>query len=290
MAKTLIAIPVFNEEKYARKVLERVLTFNPHVLVVDDGSTDKTPHILPDFPVDVIRHSKNRGYGKSLKDAFAFSIQEKYDYLITMDCDEQHEPDAIPHFIDAISSHRADIISGSRYLLSNTGNDRPPPERREINSTITAELNSRLSSTLGTLLTDSFCGFKAYNVKSLAALRPTVSGYAFPMQFWVQAAAAGHTVKELPVRLIYNDLNRTFGGQLDDANIRLAHYRHILHRELCRLRDQLPSHAVRGLGVANAHEHGRDPSATMLTDSTEDVSHESPSVSTLPASCSRMCQ
>lgn len=290
MAKTLIAIPVFNEEKYARKVLDRVLSFNPHVLVVDDGSTDKTPHILPDFPVEVIRHSKNRGYGKSLKDAFAYSIQEKYDYLITMDCDEQHEPDAIPHFIDAISASRADIISGSRYLLSNTGNDRPPPERREINSTITAELNCRLSSTLGTLLTDSFCGFKAYNVRSLASLHPTVSGYAFPMQFWVQAAAAGHKVKELPVRLIYNDLSRTFGGQLDDAKIRLAHYRHILHRELLRLRESLPAHALRGLGLAQTQKHGENESATMLADTVEGALIEPPVASTFPAPCSRVCK
>mgnify|MGYP000446642168 CR=1 FL=1 len=245
--RTLVAIPVYNEERYARRVLERVLSFNPHVLVVDDGSTDQTPHILPEFPVDVIRHGKNRGYGKSLKDAFRFAINERFDYLITMDCDEQHEPCAIPSFIDAISSGTADIISGSRYMHMGKGDDQPPPERRAINATITAELNTRLASSLGTTLTDSFCGFKAYRVDVLKKLRPTISGYAFPMQFWVQSAAAGLRVRELPVRLIYNDLTRTFGGQLDNADARLKHYRYILHRELIRRADHLPAAAMRGL-------------------------------------------
>src|SRR4051812_30437963 len=230
--RTLVAIPVFNEEKHVRQVLSRVLGYNPHVLVIDDGSTDQTPRILPDFPVDMIRHATNSGYGKSLRDAFRFAIAEKYDWLITMDCDEQHEPAAIPGFIEAALEGDADIISGSRYLLPPEGQDRPPPERRAINATITAELNCRLSGALGTLLTDAFCGFKECRVSALKKLRPTVRGYAFPMQFWAQSAAAGLKVRELPVRLIYNDMNRTFGARLDDPAVRLGHYRRVLHREI----------------------------------------------------------
>jgi glycosyltransferase involved in cell wall biosynthesis len=245
--KTLVAIPVYNEEKYVRGVLSRVLERAPHVLVVDDGSTDRTPALLAEFPVDVIRHGKNRGYGKSLKDAFRFAASERYDLLITMDCDEQHEPDEIPAFIEEAATRQAQIISGSRYLRRGAADDLPPADRRAINMTITAEINARLSGSLGTLLTDAFCGFKAYKVDGLRRLRPTVSGYAFPMQFWVQAAAAGLTVRELPVSLIYNDLTRTFGGELDDAEARLNHYRHILHRELRRRAHRLPATALTGL-------------------------------------------
>jgi dolichol-phosphate mannosyltransferase len=245
--RTLVAIPVFNEEKHVRQVLSRVLAHNPHVLVIDDGSTDQTPRILPDFPVDMIRHATNSGYGKSLRDAFRFAIAEKYDWLITMDCDEQHEPAAIPGFIEAAAETDADIISGSRYLLPADGQDRPPPERRAINATITAELNCRLSGAFGTLLTDAFCGFKAYRVSALKKLRPTIRGYAFPMQFWVQSAAAGLKVRELPVRLIYNDLNRTFGAHLDDPEVRLAHYRSVLHREIKRHAQRLPRLALAGV-------------------------------------------
>jgi len=250
--RTLVAIPVFNEHSHVRLVLERVLAQARHVLVIDDGSTDETARILTEFPVDLIRHAANKGYGRSLRDAFRFAIYEKYDWLITMDCDEQHEPAAIPSFVEAAAAGGSDIISGSRYLLPATGQDRPPPERRAINAAITAELNCRLSSAFGTLLTDSFCGFKAYRVSSLRKLRPSVNGYAFPMQFWVQAAAAGLRVCELPVKLIYNDPNRTFGALLDDAQVRLAHYRTVLHREILRRAEYLPKVAFAGL-IDGAH-------------------------------------
>jgi glycosyltransferase involved in cell wall biosynthesis len=272
--RTLVAIPVFNEEKHVRQVLSRVLGHNPHVLVIDDGSTDQTPRILPDFPVDMIRHATNSGYGKSLRDAFRFAIAEKYDWLITMDCDEQHEPAAIPGFIEAAQSGDADIISGSRYLLPTEGQDRPPPERRAINATMTAELNCRLSGALGTLLTDAFCGFKAYRVSALKKLRPSVRGYAFPMQFWVQSAAAGLKVRELPVRLIYNDLNRTFGARLDDPAVRLGHYRRVLHREIERLADRLPRTALTGVTEMHAAECCMDEARHEPARRSESTRHE----------------
>ncbi len=94
----------------------RVLEQNSDVLVIDDGSTDSTPCMLPSFPVEVIRHSTNRGYGRSLQDAFRWAAVDGYDWVVTMDCDEQHEPEAIPTFLDRIEKDDCDIISGSRYL------------------------------------------------------------------------------------------------------------------------------------------------------------------------------
>ncbi len=242
--RVLVAIPVYNEEKHVRAVLDRVLRHVDRVLVVDDGSTDCTSRLLADYPIDLIRHARNLGYGRSLRDAFRWAAWERYDWLITMDCDEQHEPDAIPQFLDAAfhASRRADadIISGSRYLLPPEPGEAPPEDRRAINRAITAELNARLGLSLGTELTDAFCGFKAYRVETLRHLRPSIPGYAMPVQLWVQAAAAGLTVRELPVRLIYNDPNRSFGGTLDDPAVRLRHYRCVMHRELRRRASRLP--------------------------------------------------
>jgi dolichol-phosphate mannosyltransferase len=100
---------------------------------------------------------------------------------------------------------------------------------------------------LGVELTDSFCGFKAYRVEALRRLRLSEDGYAFPMQFWVQAAANGLRVREVPVKLIYNDPNRSFGGPLDDPSIRMAHYRRVLHCELERCAARLPRAALSGV-------------------------------------------
>lgn len=245
--RTLIAIPVYNEEQYVCRVIRRVLEHSHDVLVIDDGSTDRTAERLAKMPVRVIRHRTNYGYGRSLRDAFAAADEGGYDWVVTMDCDEQHEPDAIPVFLDAASEGTHDIISGSRYLAPVPEDDAPPLERRNVNRQITAEINERLGDLLtgagGVRLTDAFCGFKAHRVEAMSRLSLTESGYAFPMQLWVQAAAAGLRVREVPVRLIYNDPNRSFGGSLDDAAIRLAHYRHVLHCELRRNAGRLPETA-----------------------------------------------
>ncbi len=272
--RTLVAMPVFNEEKYVRGVLDRVLSIHPDVLVIDDGSRDATPRILPDYPIHQIRHRDNMGYGSSMRDAFRFAIDRRFDWVITMDCDEQHEPAAIPRFIEAaeaaMESDGADIISGSRYLdgpgiAARVG--AAPADRRAINESITAEVNCRFSSLLGASLTDAFCGFKAYRVKSLRAMRPTVRGYAFPMQFWVQAAANRLRVRELPVRLIYNDPNRTFGATLDDPTVRLRHYRRVMHREMERQQSRLPRASLMGVcepwptirSVIDRHQRSQPP-------------------------------
>jgi glycosyltransferase involved in cell wall biosynthesis len=246
--RTLIAIPVYNEQQYVESVLEKVLSVAPkgsRVLVIDDGSTDCTPLLLAKYPVEVVRHAENRGYGRSMQDAFRWGSCEKADWVITMDCDEQHEPAAIPGFLAAMERDDADVISGSRYM-DNPNGDRPPPDRQAINAEITAELNHRL----GLALTDSFCGFKAYRVSAVRRLTLDVDGYAFPMQFWVQAVAQGLRIRELPVRLIYNDPNRSFGGKLDNPGVRLAHYRCVLHRELKRCAPLLP---LRALSQVDTH-------------------------------------
>jgi dolichol-phosphate mannosyltransferase len=251
--RTLVAMPVFNEERYVRGVLERVLSIHPDVLVIDDGSRDQTARILPDYAIHQIRHRDNVGYGASMRDAFRFAIDRRFDWVITMDCDEQHEPAAIPRFIEAaeaaMSTDGADVISGSRYLDINDRIGTPPADRRSINEAITAEINCRFANLLGTTLTDAFCGFKAYRVSALRSMRPTVRGYAFPMQFWVQAAARRLRVRELPVRLIYNDPNRTFGAVLDDPAVRLRHYRKVMHREMERWQHDLPRSSLMGVCV-----------------------------------------
>ncbi len=245
--RALIAIPVYNEAKYVGPVLTRVLEYASDVLVIDDGSTDDTVRVLPKLPVEVIRHSVNRGYGRAMRDAFAWAEIDGYDWVITMDCDEQHEPAAIPSFLAAARENRADVVSGSRYSEVGNGNSEvgsgPPPDRRKINQEITREINGRL----GLRLTDSFCGFKAYRVEALRRLRLTEHGYAFPMQFWVQAVAQGLRIQEIPVKLIYNDPNRTFGGPMDDPTIRVGQYRRVLHCELEKWAEKLPPVALAGV-------------------------------------------
>ena len=246
--RVLIGIPVYNEQKYVTKVLGEVRRYASDLLVIDDGSTDETPMLLARQPVEVIRHAENRGYGRSMQDMLRWAKFDGFDWLITMDCDEQHEPKSIPDFLRAITAGEADVISGSRYLAPMPTDDAPPGDRRLINRTITDELNARL----GLSITDAFCGFKAYRVEACERLNLDVDGYEFPMQFWVQAVAQGLRIEEIPVRLIYNDPSRCFGGPLDNPTSRLDHYRRTLHCELRRCAASLGPSALAGLEAKTA--------------------------------------
>ena len=221
----LAALPVFNEVNYVDEVLDEVVRYAANILVVDDGSTDGTSQILARRDdIQVIRHPSNRGYGAALISAFEHMIDQQYDGIVTLDCDGQHQPCRIPEFIHSAES--ADIVSGSRYLQRYEGDDAPPQERMQINRMITRELNQRL----GFELTDAFCGFKAYRTSALREMRITDPGYAMPLQLWVEAAAAELRVIEIPVPLIYLDLERSFGGSLDQAATRLKYYHKVLDR------------------------------------------------------------
>ena len=225
--RVLTAIPVYNEEAHLKPVLAEVLRFAGDVLVVDDGSTDRTPELLREFPtVQVIRHPRNRGYGAGLRSAFQRTLEGCYDALVTLDCDGQHEPSMIPD----VAAHldEADIVSGSRYLKVCDPAQQPPLERRRINLEVTRWLNE----CLGLNLTDAFCGFKAYRASALERFEITDDGYAMPLQVWVQAVQHGLSIVEVPVPLIYLDESRAFGGALDDAQFRLNHYRAVFQAAL----------------------------------------------------------
>ncbi len=231
--RVLVAIPVFNEERYIDGVLDEVRTLTDDVLAIDDGSTDRTGELLRKRQdVAVVTHHENRGYGMSIASAFAYARCRGYDWLVTMDCDEQHKSSYIPKFMEiarqgTAGQGTADIVSGTRYPEGFDHAGDAPPDRRRINAQVTRLINQ----TLGLRITDAFCGFKAYRVAALEHLHITVPGYAMPMQFWVQVARAGLRVVELAVPLIYNDPNRHFGGLLDDPQIRLAHYLQVFETE-----------------------------------------------------------
>ena len=223
----LTALPIYNEKAHVSSVLAKVRQYSDAILVVDDGSTDGTTELLQqEDDILLVRHPQNLGDGAALQSAFQYAMDQCYDFLVTIDCDGQHEPQRIPLFVDACE--HVDIVSGSRYLAE-FSTDRPPPEQRKnINHQILAELQQQL----GLKLTDAFCGFKTYRVSALQRLQISENGYAMPLESWVQAAAAGLRIAELPVPLIYLDEKRSFGGSLDDINLRMSYYLEVLDHTL----------------------------------------------------------
>jgi len=229
----LTALPVYNEESHLLEVLDQVRQYSNEILVVDDGSTDRTPLLLKECEgIAVIRHPQNRGYGAGLRSAFQYAQEHQFDVLVTIDCDGQHQPQLIPELAAAVYPPQAelpwDIVSGSRYLKTFDENSIPPQERRLVN----VEITRQLEDCLGLKLTDSFCGFKAYRVDALSVFDITELGYAMPLQLWVQAVRHRLRIVEFPVPLVYLDEARSFGGSLDDSRQRLMYYREVLQREM----------------------------------------------------------
>ena len=226
----LIAIPVHNESRYVEDILTAVSRYGSNILVVNDGSDDGTGKLLEKYKsIKIVTHKTNEGYGQSLIDAFEFAKTEGYDWIITMDCDYQHQPSCIPRFFEEIEKDEADIISGSRYLFA-AETENVPADRLKINRCITALLNPAL----GIDITDAFCGFKAYRISALKQLKLTEKGYGLPLQLWIQAAFAKLRITEIPVPCIYHDPKRNFAGLLEVPKFRMQYYMEIIEKELAK--------------------------------------------------------
>ncbi|HYO08370.1 MAG TPA: glycosyltransferase family 2 protein [Tepidisphaeraceae bacterium] len=242
--RTLTALPVYNEVRHVTAVLDEVVRSGlpgdqGDILVVDDGSNDGTRELLARRrDLVVVTHPQNRGYGAALRTAFDYAIAHGYDFLVTIDCDGQHEPQRIRELVQGCRD--VDIASGSRYLGVDIPVGLAPADRRRINVTVTDELNCRL----GLKLTDAFCGFKAYRVEALKKLQLTDNGYAMPLELWVQAAFHGLRVVEVAVPLIYLDEKRSFGGALDDSATRLAYYHSVIEKAVKACRAQCAAHPL----------------------------------------------
>ncbi|KAB2836836.1 MAG: glycosyltransferase family 2 protein [Candidatus Brocadia sp.] len=226
--KILVAIPVFNESAIFQ-IVPQIKNFDLDVLVIDDGSTRCLHKELTKLEnIRMIVHPRNLGYGKTIIDAFQYAINNGYDYLLTIDGDGQHEPMEIQGFLQEIPFFTFDILSGSRYYFPRNVDAKVPRERYIINRKITSIVN-RIT---GFRLTDSFCGFKAYRVEKLKLLHLTEYGYGMPLQLWMQAWKAGLLIREIPVKLIYKDLTKSFYGILGNPDTRLQYYKTIIRKEL----------------------------------------------------------
>ena len=211
----LLLIPCFNEEENIEHILEHLRDvkqnlqkrseFNLEILIINDGSTDRTKQILENNNQDslftFINFKENKGYGYTLINGFKYAKKKNFSWIISFDMDGQHEPKCFYKFIELILEKPSEqIISGSRYKNSELFWQKPWKDRFLVNTIITGILN-----TIGLSITDAFCGLKAYECNAINDLELGINGYEIPIEIWIKAMKNGYVIVEKGVPVIYKD-------------------------------------------------------------------------------------
>lgn len=195
--KVTAVIPAYNEETTIGSV---VLSARQHVLrvvVVDDGSTDRTVELAQLAGAQVISHYENLGKGAAMKTGFRAARDA--DIIVTLDSDAQHYPSDIPLLLEPILSGEADVVNGSRYL---DGNDTDTPGYRRVGQNV-LDIATNLSG--GTQITDSQSGFRAFHKRSFPVFKFRSQDYSIESEMMIDASQAGLRIKEVDIRVRYGE-------------------------------------------------------------------------------------
>jgi len=190
--KAFAVIPAFNEEKTVAKVVNKTKKYCP-VIVVDDGSKDKTADLAKKSGAILIKHEINEGYGKSLVDGINEAIKRKAEFVITLDADGQHDPDDIPKFIDALKNGY-DVVSGSRFLSGKSWGS----WKRQL---AIKALTSQTHLFSGLKLTDIQTGFRAYNTNIFKKISLRHTGMGFSVELPIKAKKIGCKFVEVSIKI-----------------------------------------------------------------------------------------
>lgn len=201
-----VAIPAYQAEASVGDVVRRCLERLPRVLVVDDGSDDRTAEEARRAGAEVVSHAVNRGKGDALETAFAELFGHGVSAVVTVDADGQHLPEEIPKLLAAADD--ADLVLGTRDHLY----EQMSAVRRTSN-----RLSSRaISWVAGRPLPDIQTGFRVYSRRLVETLGFPESGFEAESAVIVRAARGGFRIVGVPVRLGFADGRTT------------SHYRPIL--------------------------------------------------------------
>ena len=196
--KVTALIPAYLEEKHIRAVATRAHAQLDTVLVVDDGSDDRTADEARAAGVEVIRHEENQGKGAAIKNGLR-AITEKagIEYILVLDGDGQHLPEEIPHFIAQANASGAPMVVGSRM-----GDLTKMPLVRKLTNLTMSRL---ISQACGQAIPDSQCGFRMFRRDlAVAFLGCPSTKYDFETEMLVLASRRGCEIAAAAVSTIYS--------------------------------------------------------------------------------------
>lgn len=204
----IVNIPAYNESAKISTVINGVRHLLPvvDVLVIDDGSTDRTREVAYLAGAKVVSHPFNLGYGAALQTGYRYALEKGYDAVVQMDGDGQHDPHFIPELLAAIEKDRADIVIGSRFLTVEESGSRgdiyQAPFLRKLGMGFFGLIASLL---IKQKITDPTSGYQAMNRKVLE----WVSSDKFPFDYpdadvIIMLHRAGFQIREVAVRMFEN--------------------------------------------------------------------------------------
>lgn len=196
-AKLLVVIPALNAERSVGAVVRESKLVNADVLVIDDGSSDRTGEMARDAGALVIRHDVNKGKGAALKTGFAYALENGFEVVVTLDADGQHLPHEISKFMTAYEETGGDLIIGGRAHLF----PQMLPRRRFANRFSARSI--AFASKTG--VTDSQSGFRLYSAHLLRNVRLRTNGFDLESEVIVYAGCRRFKVVTIPIELGFVD-------------------------------------------------------------------------------------
>jgi glycosyltransferase involved in cell wall biosynthesis len=212
---TYVVIAAFNEEATIGGVLGELLAAGfPHVVVVDDGSSDRTRARARAGGAITLRHVINRGQGAALQTGIAYAVAAGADVIVTFDADGQHCADDVPYLVEPIASGRAAIALGSRFAGRSIGMPRGRRWLLHLGRWFTF-----LSS--GVLLSDTHNGVRAFSREAAQGFDIRLDRMAHASELIDQVRRTGLAWVEVPVRVRYTAYSRA-KGQRSWSALRIA--------------------------------------------------------------------
>jgi glycosyltransferase involved in cell wall biosynthesis len=198
--RSLVIIPCYNVEATVGRIVLESKRYVDTVVVVDDGSNDNTAERAKEAGAIVLSHLKNRGKGAALKTGFQFALENNFDYVVTIDGDGQHNPVEIPLVVGNVKNNGHDISIGFRV-----GHNSEMPMWRRVGK---RALDYTTSLGAGGFVTDSQCGFRAFNKRAITLITPKLRGDAFSVESeqLIKAYESGLKVVNTNVTCKYNGL------------------------------------------------------------------------------------
>lgn len=206
--KVLVIVPAFNESQVISKVIQSIPKklkgiSKLEVVLIDDGSKDRTISEAKKTGITIASHIINRGLGATIRTGFEIARQKGADIMVTFDGDGQHNPKDIQKLINPIIDKKADFIVGSRFIR----NQQVPLDRFIINwiaNFITFALYGVLSS-------DSQSGLRAFSKKAINKIDVKADKMDFSSELLLEAKRSNLVIREIPINAIYTIYSRKKG-------------------------------------------------------------------------------